>query len=265
MCVCHPCRSVFRLSKNKDEDRQGIENPMFYRIRMISKILLFIICAVFMGVHWGCRTPEPVQEKPQTAPPVSADLPVMLGPGDVLEIKFLYTPELNVTQVVRPDGKIALQIIGEVTAQGKSPAQLKDHLLQQYTDHLKDPEIVILVQSLYDRSVFVGGQVVRPSMIEMPAKMTAMEAIMRAGGFDWRQAEPGSVLVIRHEGSRWKGYKLNLKSAIEGTSTDCFFLQPKDIVHVPRSEIAKVDQWIDQHISQLIPDVFYIRIPIGED
>ena len=92
-----------------------------------------------------------------------------------------------------------------------------------------------------------------------------MEAIMRAGGFDWREAAAESVLVIRHGGSHWKGYKLNLKSAIEGASTNCFYLQPKDIVHVPRTDIAKVDQWVEQHISKLIPDVFYIRIPIGEN
>lgn len=240
---------------------------MVYHIRDISKILLFSICIILIGIHLGCRSPKPVEmERPQTAPPALSDSTIILGPGDVLEVKFLYTPELDVTQVVRPDGKIALQIIGEIMVQGKTPAQLKDDLLERYTNHLKDPEIVILVQSLYARSVFVGGQVVRPSMIEMPARMTAMEAIMRAGGFDWRQAEAGSVLVLRHEGNRWKGYKLNLKSAIEkGTPTDSFFLQPKDIVHVPRSDIAKVDQWIEQHINRVIPDVLYIRIPIGDD
>ena len=245
-----------------------VGNDIIQDLYLLLSILFFIICAVFIGVQWNCRPPARVDEKPQTAraaQPEVADPPVLLGPGDVLEVRFLYTPELNVTQVVRPDGKIALQMIGDVTALGKTPAQLKDHLLQLYAEHLKDPEIVVLVQSLYDRSVFVGGQVIRPSMIEMPARLTAMEAIMRAGGFDWREAAAESVLVIRHEGSRWKGYKLNLKSAIEGASTDCFFLQPKDIVHVPRTEIAKVDQWVDQHISKLIPDVFYIRIPIGEN
>ncbi|MBN2315344.1 MAG: polysaccharide biosynthesis/export family protein [Sedimentisphaerales bacterium] len=231
----------------------------------MSKTLLFIICASCISVHWGCRTPKPVEKKLPASSPEYAEPPVVLGPGDVLEVRFLYTPELNVTQVVRPDGKIALQMIGEVTVQGKTPAQLKDDLLEQYADQLKDPEIVVLVQSLYARSVFVGGQVVRPSMIEMPTQMTAMEAIMRAGGFDWREAEAGSVLVLRHEGNRWKGYKLNLKSAIEGSPTDCFFLKPKDIVHVPRSDIAKVDQWIEQHINKVIPDVLYIRIPIGDD
>ena len=45
------------------------------------------------------------------------------SPGDSIDVKFFYTPELNEIQNVRPDGKIALQIIGEVTAAGKTPAE----------------------------------------------------------------------------------------------------------------------------------------------
>jgi len=45
---------------------------------------------------------------------------VALAPGDTVEIKFYYTPELNVTQTVRPDGKIALQLIGEVEVEGRT-------------------------------------------------------------------------------------------------------------------------------------------------
>jgi protein involved in polysaccharide export with SLBB domain len=186
-----------------------------------------------------------------------------MGPGDALEVKFFFTPELDVSQVVRPDGKISLQLIGEVTAQGKTPGQLKDELLQLYAQHLKDPQILVLVRSLYDRRVFVGGQVFNPGVVEMPAEMTVTEAIMQAGGFDMRQAEVESVLVIRHEGHRWKGYKVNLRPTIEGTGTECFFLQPKDIVHVPRTEIAKTGQWVEQHINRLIPRVpFYFNAPV---
>ena len=177
MCFCDPRDSVFRLLAHHYETYLWVENPMFYRTVIIGKIPFLVLCAVLIGVQWNCRPAARVDETPQTvqsAQPESADSPVLLGPGDVLEVRFLYTPELNVTQVVRPDGQIALQMIGDVTAQGKTPAQLTAHLLQRYADHLKDPEIVVLVQSLYDRSVFVGGQVINPSMIEMPARMTAI-------------------------------------------------------------------------------------------
>ena len=54
---------------------------------------------------------------------------VNLQPGDEVEVKFYYTPELDITQMVRPDGNIALQLIGEVVVQGKTPGELREELL----------------------------------------------------------------------------------------------------------------------------------------
>ena len=38
----------------------------------------------------------------------------VLQPGDNLDIKFYYNPELNENVTIRPDGKISLQIIDEL-------------------------------------------------------------------------------------------------------------------------------------------------------
>jgi protein involved in polysaccharide export with SLBB domain len=173
--------------------------------------------------------------------------------GDSIDVKFFYTPELNETQDVRPDGKIALQIIGEVTAAGKTPAQLRWLLEKLYASHLKDPEISVVVRSFSNQLVYVGGQVMRPGMIEVSGQMTALEAIMEAGGVDFKEAQVKNVVVIRHyEGTRY-GYLLNMEPILEGKESRPFFLEPKDIVYVPRTEIAKVNQWIDQYINRIVP------------
>ena len=53
---------------------------------------------------------------------------VRLSAGDVLDIRFFYTPDLNAVQAIRPDGRIALQLVGEIKAQGKTPKALKEEL-----------------------------------------------------------------------------------------------------------------------------------------
>jgi len=190
---------------------------------------------------------------------------VVLRPGDVIEVKFFYTPELDVTQMVRPDGKIALQLVGEVTVEATTPGQITEHLLGLYRPHLKNPQITILVKSLHDRRVFVSGQVIRPGIVDMPGEMTIMEAIMAAGGFDMREAQVASVIVVRQEGDHWQGYELNMKPTLKGYRTQPFFLRPKDIVYVPRTKIAEVGQWVDEHINKLIPRLpFYFSMPLGE-
>ena len=186
---------------------------------------------------------------------------VTLVPGDVIEVKFFYTPELNENSTVRPDGRISLQLIGEVMAEGKTPIELRNELLELYKPHLKIPDIAVIVRSLQDRLVFVGGQVMTPGIVEMPGEMNVLEAVMAVGGFDLREAELKNVIVIRHVGGRRYGYSIDLKSALDGDETQPFYLEPKDIVYVPRTKIAKVDQWIDQHINKIIPDtgIFFLR------
>jgi len=204
----------------------------------------------------------PQAAKSTQAPPGSR---VVFEPGDVLEVKFFYTPQLDTTQTVRPDGKISLQLIPEVKAQGKTVAELRDELMKLYDPHLKAPEISVVARSFYNQRVFVGGQVFKPGVVQMPGKMTALEAIMEVGGFDLRAAERKSVIVIRYASGRRYAYKLDLKQATAGKESKPFYLQPKDIVHVPRTKIAKLNQWIDQHINKIIPDTgFYLRRTNGD-
>jgi protein involved in polysaccharide export with SLBB domain len=178
---------------------------------------------------------------------------VTLAPGDVIEVKFFYTPELNELQTVLPDGKIALQLIGEVEVEGKSPAELKNELMKLYSSQLKTPEIAVLVRSFYERRVYVGGQVMAPGIVEMPGTMTLLEAIMQAGGFNVVEAEVRNVIVIRHINGQRYGQSIDMKPALTGDKVPPFYLAPKDIVYVPQTTIAKVDQWIDQHINKIIP------------
>jgi protein involved in polysaccharide export with SLBB domain len=179
---------------------------------------------------------------------------ITLEPGDVIEIKFSHVPQLNTTQIVRSDGRISLQLIPEVTAQGKTAAELRRELIRLYDPHLRAPEISVTARSLYNRSVFVGGRIPQPGVVEMTGLMTALEAIMEVGGFGKKAAERKNVIVIRYSGGRRYAYKLDLTKAIAGKKTKPFYLKPKDIVHVPGTTTAELNQWIDQHIDKIIPD-----------
>lgn len=221
----------------------------------VSKSQLRLLLGILMfGVLSGCGSSSTV-----VPPTARSDLFVPeqldLSAGDVVEVSFYYTPELNVTQTIRPDGKIALQLIGEVSTQGKTPSELRAELLESYARVLKQPDITVLTRSFYERRVYVGGQVMAPGVFDMPGPMTLLEAIIQAGGLDLTQAEVRNVVVIRHEGDRRYGYAVDLEHALQGSESRPFYLRPKDIVYVPQTRVAKVDQWVDQHINQLIPKV----------
>jgi polysaccharide biosynthesis/export protein len=201
----------------------------------------------------------------QTAAPARLDDggSTVLAPGDAIEVKFYYTPDLDVNQVIRPDGNISMQLLGEVRAAGKTPVELENEMTGQYGWHLKNPRISVIVRGLVNRRVYVGGQVTKPGIIQMPGPMTAVEAVIEAGGFIVESAKPENVLVIRFQDGKRQVFCIDLmlslgkKKAPKGAEASPFFLQAKDVIYVPETRIVQVDRFVDQHINQLIPKFIY--------
>ncbi|MDR3556657.1 MAG: polysaccharide biosynthesis/export family protein [Syntrophobacteraceae bacterium] len=180
---------------------------------------------------------------------------VRLRSGDVIEIKFAYAAQFDQTETVRPDGKIELPLAGEVVVEGKTPAQLREELMKRYSVQLKHPQLAVVVRGLYERRVYVGGEVKKPGSVLMPGEMTALEAVMDAGGFNRQTAEAGNVIVVRNIAGNMIGMSVDLKGALKGERTRPFFLEPRDIVYVPRTHIADIDLWVEQHLWKLLPPI----------
>ena len=57
--------------------------------------------------------------------------PYHIRVGDKLSVRFYKTPELNVEDVpVRSDGKISVDLIGDIEAAGLGTDELSDHLIR---------------------------------------------------------------------------------------------------------------------------------------
>jgi polysaccharide export outer membrane protein len=222
-----------------------------------SKSLCFFLCACLIAcLPLGCGPRYHCEPNPPYG--VATPAAVTLAAGDTVEVRFFYTPELNVTQTVRPDGKISLQLIGDVAVQGKTPAEVRQDLLARYASQLKAPDVAVIVQSFYQRRVYVGGEVLRPGVVQMPGSMMALDAIMEAGGFRLPQAEVKNVIVIRYRDDHRYGYCLDLKAALRGGEIRPFYLEPQDIVYVPQTRITDIGQWVDQYINNLLPRTGFV-------
>ena len=182
------------------------------------------------------------------------DTNVSLMSGDLLEIKFFYAPGLNESQQIRADGRITLQLIGDVIAAGLTPNELSRLLENKFRGLVDRPSAAVIVRKMHKRKVYVAGAVNTPGMIEMPGNMTALDAIMEAGGFDMQAADMMGVVVLRRQGGDTKTYCLNLQDAFDGkTALAPFYLHAQDIVYIQHTDVVKTGQWIDQHINQLVP------------
>jgi len=157
---------------------------------------------------------------------------ITLREGDVLKISFPGSPTLDTTQQIRRDGKITLPLVGEVQAAGITAETLQQNLINLYAPQLSSKEVIVTVASS-TFPVFVTGSVIRPGKITSDHPITALDAIMEAGGFDYTRANLKAVRIIRHENDRVVNYTLNLKLVLDGKETKAFYLQPDDIVFVP--------------------------------
>jgi len=202
----------------------------------------------------GCSTAKPRnwQPKNHSVP----DLSFRLAPGDEVSLRFFGAPDLNATQTVRRDGNITLDLVGDVNVAGMTPAEVQGVLGKQFDQQLQIKEISVTVTS--PGPIYVTGAVGEPGPYNMIRPTTALEAVMEAGGFFEMEAEVRNVLVIRREDNKWTSYVVNFKDVLNGKKEDPFYLQPYDVVYVPRTTIVKANQWIEQYISRMIP-----RIGIG--
>jgi polysaccharide export outer membrane protein len=187
------------------------------------------LLSVLTALVSGCVTPPPTPLTEKELTPFGS---VKLRAGDVLVITFPGSPNLNTTQAIRRDGKISLPLVGELTANGKTPADLEKEVLKLYEPQLVTKEVFVNLQSSA-YPVFVSGAVVRPGKIMCDRPMSALEAIMEAGGFDLTRANMKGVVVVREEEGRLKHHVLNLKLVFDGKSKQVFYVRPSDIIFVP--------------------------------
>ena len=177
----------------------------------------------------GCKSPKPTTLFDSDLTPYTS---FKLREGDIVIVSFPGSPNLNTTQQIRVDGKIAMPLVGEFDAVGKAPADLEQEILERYGSELVVKEVSVGVQtSAYP--VFVSGAVVKPGKIILDRPASALEAIMEAGGFDLMRGNSKSVVVIRQTEGKLKHYVLDLKSVLQGKSKQIFYVRPQDIIFVP--------------------------------
>ena len=193
-----------------------------------------------------------------------ADMPeYVIRAGDELSIKFFYSPELTEDLVVRPDGRVSLQLIPEVMAAGRTAKELTNLLTEMYSTELLRPEITVIVRSFTAQRVYVDGEVNKPGEIKLVGDLTVLQSIAMAGGFK-ESARPKEVILIRRDtDGRPIGIPLDLKSLRRGKSSGGdMTLTPYDVVYVPKSTIANFNKWIDQYIRRVIPVSFGFQIDL---
>jgi len=169
----------------------------------------------------------------------------ILQPGDEVTVQYRYTPEFDQTIKVQPDGFVSLEVVGDVKLGGLTINQARELIVEKAKVRLKDPEIALSLKDFEKPFFVVAGEVVKPGKFELRDHLTAMQAVMLAGGFK-DQAKASQVIVFRRLNSELSETKiLNFKDAAQkGGKFQDLILQPGDMLMIPQNTITRIERYM---------------------
>jgi protein involved in polysaccharide export with SLBB domain len=223
--------------------------------------------ALVVASTWGCvavrnsARVSSTRSAVQGAPAPASEYRIQ--PGDELDVKLYYNPELNEHLTVRPDGRISLQLVPETVAAGLTARELTERLKAEYARELATPELTVMVRTFSTQRIYVGGEVERPAEIRLTPSLTVLQAVQMAQGFKDTARLSEVILIRRNVDGTPLVIPVNLKRVIDGTDVrQDLTLVPFDVVYVPRSAIANVNRWVDQYLRKNIPISFGFRVDV---
>jgi protein involved in polysaccharide export with SLBB domain len=176
----------------------------------------------------------------------------VLQRGDTLEIRVFNLTELDQTVTIAPDGKVSVLLLDAVDAAGQTTAKLDEMITARYTTFYRDPQVTVNVKGYANQKIYVTGEVLQPGLLPLVGELSAGRAVIQAGGLK-PSAKPSHVFLVRKSTDGTPvATRVDLEAVFKGTAQDVP-LMAFDMVYVPKSKIARLDQFMDQYVKQLLP------------
>jgi polysaccharide export outer membrane protein len=168
-----------------------------------------------------------------------------IGAKDLLEIKVVEVPELNLAVRVSEEGSITLPLVGRVELAGltKEAAERKVASFLVAGNFVKNPQVTIFIKEYQSNRVALIGAVKTPGMYELVGEMSLLELVSKAGGF---LENAGDDIIIMREGKDGRDEKLTVDLndlVMNGTQSFNVALRPNDVISVPIDRILQVYVW----------------------
>ena len=166
--------------------------------------LVIVICVSQFAIP-GSAQADPSRVGQEAAPAPQTDEKTslivtqdyFLGPeGSCLDITVWKNADLSKQVTVRPDGRISLPLIGDITAVGKTAAQLSGDIAAKLKEYKENPSVSIVVKEVNSYAMYVLGEVVKPGKYPLKSKTTLLQAITIASGLTPNAAR-NKIVVFR--------------------------------------------------------------------
>lgn len=164
-----------------------------------------------------------------------------LGAKDLVEIRVLEVPELNVERRVSDAGALSLPILGEIRAVGLTEDELAtrigDRLREKYVNQAN---VSVIIREFANKPVSVLGAVNRPGSLTISGRWTLLQAISAAGGLTDKAGKRIYILRTTEQGTA-EVKEINVADLFgESSETWNTPIYPSDVVNVPVERTVKI-------------------------
>ncbi len=119
-----------------------------------------------------------------------------VGPRDLLEIKVIEIPELNVERRVSDGGTISLPMVGDFPVSGLTAAEVRSSLETLLkSKYVNRADVSVVIKEFANKPISILGAVQRPGALNMSGRWFLLQAISAAGGLT--EAAGRKIYILR--------------------------------------------------------------------
>ena len=164
-----------------------------------------------------------------------------IGSKDLLEIRVLEIPELNVERRVTDSGAIDLPLLGQINIAGKTAVEVQQQLETLLrAKYVNRANVSVVVKEFANKPVSIVGAVVKPGSLNISGRWFLLQAISAAGGLD---ASAGKKIFVLRRGDNGLSDVLEIQrdDLLQGATP--MWNVPVfagDVVNIPAKSMVKV-------------------------
>ena len=182
-------------------------------------------------------------------PPAPESLPYRIGPPDKLDITILPDPTISRQVVVRPDGMISIDLVGDIPASGRTTEEVAGDIETRISRYKRDAKVTVALRASLSTEITVLGEIGGARTFPLVRDTRLIEAIGQVGGAS-RYADKSRVRIIRLVDGNTQLLYANLEAIEQGDLSTNYLLQGGDVIVVPATGMAKAGYAIE---SVLVP------------
>jgi len=164
---------------------------------------------------------------------------LLIGPGDLLHIQVVDTPELEQHPRVTDAGEVPLAGVGSVKVSGLTPSAaatvIQDRLVAAH--YMNHPQVLVSIDQFATQSISILGEVKAPGAYPIATPRSILDVLALAGGLG--AAADRNILVERH-GDAAHPIHYNFSNDAGRAIADQVLVDPGDTVVVPKAGIVYV-------------------------